>query len=172
MTLETRVLSLEEKEIYQIPWGKQVITWGYRTITRKSIGSRRDRRKQRFQEKKSGGIHSEGSLRAYHFASRKIFDTLKDFLRYWLSSFGSLSRACLVNRIFHKKGYYCHAHDEMGLQKDNKEIYYKKMQGVTSCWKSEHRISGYQPDIRYIINGHQEKIHQFQLNIWQISAEY
>jgi len=34
-------------------------------------------------------------------------------------------------------------------------------QGVTSCWKSVHRISGYQgyqPDIRGIINGYQEKI--------------
>jgi len=36
-------------------------------------------------------------------------------------------------------------------------------QGVTTCRKSEHRISvyqGYQLDIRGIINGYQEKIHQ------------
>ena len=36
-------------------------------------------------------------------------------------------------------------------------------QGVTYCWKSVHRISGYQgyqSDIRGIIHGYQEKIDQ------------
>ena len=33
-------------------------------------------------------------------------------------------------------------------------------QGVTTYWKSVHRISGYQLDIRGIIYGYQEKIHQ------------
>jgi len=37
------------------------------------------------------------------------------------------------------------------------------MQGVISCWKSVHRISGYQPDIRGAINGYQEKIDQSSL---------
>jgi len=32
------------------------------------------------------------------------------------------------------------------------------IQGVTPWWKSMHRISGYEPDIRGIINGYQEKI--------------
>jgi len=46
--------------------------------------------------------------------------------------------------------------------------------GVTPCWKSVHRISGYQrylQDIRGIRNEYQEKIEKIQLNIKQISAE-
>ena len=33
-------------------------------------------------------------------------------------------------------------------------------QGVTSCWKSVHGITGYQPDIRGVINGYQHKTDQ------------
>jgi len=49
------------------------------------------------------------------------------------------------------------------------------LQGVTPRWKSVHRVSGYrgyQPDIKVIIIGYQEKIDQIQLNIEQISAKY
>jgi len=45
-------------------------------------------------------------------------------------------------------------------------------QGVTPCWKSVHRISGYQPLIRDIIIGYQEKIDQIQLYIKQNPAKY
>ena len=39
-------------------------------------------------------------------------------------------------------------------------------QGVTTCWKSVHRISGYQgyqPDISGTINGYQEKIDRISI---------
>jgi len=36
-------------------------------------------------------------------------------------------------------------------------------QGITPCWKSVHRISGYQPDIRGLINGYQDKVNKISV---------